>query len=96
MSQPESFQKLLKRFRKQQRLRQSKRICQIRELWVTTVGEELAKVTRLVYLRKGVLKIEVENSVLLSELEFKKEELLQTIQKNFPQVQDLYFSLGGF
>lgn len=96
MPKPEPFQDILKRFRRRQSLRQSKKIRQIRELWMKIVGEELASVTRLVYLRKGMLKIEVENSVLLSELEFKRTELLEALQESFPEIQNIYFSLGGF
>jgi predicted nucleic acid-binding Zn ribbon protein len=66
------------------------------EAWNTAVGAELAKMTQVSALRRGVFEVLVANSLLMQELAFRKEELLARLQVVLPDdgVKQLKFKVG--
>ncbi len=64
--------------------------------WRKVVGRELAGQTQVKLPRRGVLEVTVAHSVLLQELAFRKEELLQQLRQEVPDepVRDIRFRLG--
>lgn len=65
--------------------------------WAEAAGEQLAKDTRLLGLKRGVLEVEVKSAVLLQELtQFHKRPLLAKLRKGLPGVTltDLKFRAG--
>jgi len=94
---------LLKRYLKRHGIERLLRFRGIYEFWCKAVGEELARQTRVVALRKNVLTIEVDSSPLLAELAgYRKQELLEALRRclleaNRKQyIDDLIFKLGRF
>jgi predicted nucleic acid-binding Zn ribbon protein len=71
---------------------------QLHALWNGIVGEELARRTRVMMLKNGVLHVGVANSALLSELaSFRKGELIEQLNAADGQlkIRDLKFRLRG-
>ncbi len=67
------------------------------EAWAEAVGPEHAKQTRIARLRRGVLEVEVANSVLLQELaHFHKRKILKALRQRLPNttITDLRFRAG--
>jgi predicted nucleic acid-binding Zn ribbon protein len=66
------------------------------EAWQKVAGEELARVTQVSALRRGVLEVLVANSLLMQELTFRKEQLLADLQAALPEagVKQLKFKIG--
>lgn len=78
--------------------RKSERV-RLEHAWAEAVGLETAAQTRVVNLRRGLLEIEVRNSVLMQELaQFRKRELLTGLRKLLPGVAitDLKFRSGAW
>jgi predicted nucleic acid-binding Zn ribbon protein len=70
---------------------------QLQEAWDSIVGVTIANCCRVGGLRRGVLEIVVSNSSLSQQLSFKKHEILQVLQKQFPQnsIRELRFRIGS-
>lgn len=71
---------------------------QLHAAWKQTAGEDVARQTRVLGLKNGVLQIGVSNSALLSELaSFRKQELLEQMKTDHAQLRlrDLKFKLRG-
>ncbi|MCS7305565.1 MAG: DUF721 domain-containing protein [Thermoguttaceae bacterium] len=68
----------------------------LEEAWCRAVGPDLASVTRIGRLRRGVLEILVGSSPVLQELTFGKAELLSRLRQLLPDepIHDLRFRLG--
>jgi predicted nucleic acid-binding Zn ribbon protein len=66
------------------------------EAWAAVAGEQLAAVTQLSALRRGVFEVLVANSLLMQELTFRKEELLRALQQILPDagIKQLKFKVG--
>jgi predicted nucleic acid-binding Zn ribbon protein len=66
------------------------------EAWQRIAGEDLAQVTQVSTLRRGVLEVLVANSLLIQELTFRKEALLADLQAALPEagVKQLKFKVG--
>jgi predicted nucleic acid-binding Zn ribbon protein len=66
------------------------------EAWQAAAGQELANMTQVAALRRGVLEVLVANSLLMQELTFRKEELLKNLQQALPNdgVKQLKFKIG--
>ena len=64
--------------------------------WRKIVGRELARHTQVNFPRRGVLEVTVAHSVVLQELAFRKEELLQMLLREVPDepLRDIRFRLG--
>ncbi|MFQ5654398.1 MAG: DciA family protein [Planctomycetota bacterium] len=55
---------------------------ELREIWSTTVGREVDRMTRVVSYRRGVLTVEVSSAPLLAELRaFAREDLLVSLSE---------------
>lgn len=71
---------------------------QLHLLWKEVAGEDVARQSRVLSLKNGVLQIGVANSALINELaSFQKPELLEKL-KAAPQqlrIRDLKFKLRG-
>ncbi|MCA9230622.1 MAG: DUF721 domain-containing protein [Planctomycetales bacterium] len=65
--------------------------------WQATAGEELALLTRVGGMRRGVLEVLVANSLLMQELTFRKEDLLAGLQEQLPEegIKQIRFRLGA-
>src|SRR4051812_2120088 len=67
--------------------------------WELAVGRDDAPHTRVAGLRRGVLEIEVDSSVLLQELvQFRKRRLLESLRERLPgtPLNDLRFRAGAW
>lgn len=67
--------------------------------WAAAAGPEVAKVTRVVAVRRGVLEVEVKGAVLLQELTgFHKRRLLGQLRPALPGITltDLKFRAGAW
>jgi predicted nucleic acid-binding Zn ribbon protein len=66
------------------------------EVWQRIAGEELARMTQVSALRRGVFEVLVANSLLMQELTFRKEQLLADLQAAIPDagVKQLKFKIG--
>jgi predicted nucleic acid-binding Zn ribbon protein len=67
--------------------------------WADAAGEDLAKDTRVLAVRRGVLEVEVKSAVLLQELtQFHKRGLLAKLRKALTGVTltDLKFRAGAW
>lgn len=76
--------------RRQERLR-------LERAWAEAAGPRWEQMTRVVGLRRGILEVEVQNSILLQELvHFHKRRLLEALRQTLPGVSllDLRFRLG--
>ena len=56
----------------------------IAEHWREVAGEFVAQHTRVGELRRGVLSVTVANSMLMQELSFEKETLLEKLSARLP------------
>ncbi len=65
------------------------------EAWTEAAGE-VASATRVGALRRGILQIEVANSLQMQELTFRKEELIKKLQTALPDagIKQLKFRVG--
>ncbi|MGL4421499.1 MAG: DciA family protein [Gemmataceae bacterium] len=71
----------------------------LEHVWTTVAGAETAKDARPTSVRRGVLEIEVRNSVLLQELaQFRKRPLLAALRGQIPGVTitDIKFRRGAW
>lgn len=71
---------------------------QLHEAWERVAGERIAKHSKVIGLRSGILQVAVSNSALLGELaSFYKEELLEKLRNEYRDVwiRDLKFRLRG-
>ena len=70
------------------------------EAWRTALGEQGSNqwtgATRVVGLRRGVFQVQVANSLLMQELTFRKETLLERLQDALPEdgVKQIKFTVG--
>ena len=67
--------------------------------WADAAGEALAKDTRVLGLKRGVLEVEVRNAVLMSELaQYHKRGLLAKLRKALPgmTLTDIKFRAGAW
>src|SRR5687767_10344269 len=71
----------------------------LEQAWAESVGPQHAKYTRVSGIRRGVLEVEVANSVLLQELaHYHKRKLLEQVRQRLPgtTVKDLRFRAGSW
>ena len=67
------------------------------EAWPEIVGERIAKMSRAVSFKEGILKVLVQNSTLLSLLsQHEKRGLIVALRKRFPKakLKDIFFKMG--
>ena len=71
---------------------------QLAAIWNEVAGERIAKSTRVIAVKRGVLNIGVRSAPLMSELAaFQKTHLLETLQQQHSdlKIRDLKFVLQG-
>jgi predicted nucleic acid-binding Zn ribbon protein len=69
----------------------------LEEAWLSVVGAESARATRLGTIKRGVLEVTVGNGVLMQELaHYHKKRLLQELRKKLPSLtlSDIRFRAG--
>ena len=66
------------------------------DAWRAAAGEPFAAVTEVGQLRRGVLEVTVANSLVMQELTFEKERILEHLQTAHPDanVKQLRFRVG--
>jgi len=66
------------------------------EAWQAAIGKDLAAMTQIGGIRRGVMEVIVANSLLMQELTFRKEELLAKLQQALPEagIKQLRFRVG--
>jgi hypothetical protein len=67
------------------------------ECWPSIIGNELAPMTKVVGLEKGILTVKVKSSTLYSLLNnYEKDKILKKLQSKFSEkiIHKLYFKLG--
>jgi predicted nucleic acid-binding Zn ribbon protein len=66
------------------------------EAWEAVAGEQLAKVSQMSSLRRGVFEVVIGNSLMMQELTFRKKELLRALQQILPDagIKQLKFKVG--
>ncbi len=66
------------------------------EAWLEVAGEAVASATQVGALKRGVLEIQVANSLQMQELTFRKEKLIKKLQTALPDagIKQLRFRLG--
>ena len=70
---------------------------QLEEAWAGAVEPRVLALTRVVVIKRGVLEVEVSDSILLQELAgFQKRSILTKLQQRFPPnaLRDLKFRKG--
>ena len=69
---------------------------QLDAAWKIAAGEAFGKDTRAGKIRKGCLSITARNSIVKQELTYSKEEILQRIQAELPEldIRDLRVQIG--
>lgn len=67
------------------------------EVWRAVAGETFADLTRFSTIRRGTFEVLVANSLVMQELVFRKEELLERLQEALPEakIKQLRFKLGS-
>lgn len=71
---------------------------QLRRIWAEVAGEAIARQTRAVDIRRGVLHVDVSHAALLSELSgFHKHGLLEQLRSKHSdlRVREIKFRLKG-
>jgi predicted nucleic acid-binding Zn ribbon protein len=65
--------------------------------WRTAVGDNLAKYSVPGRIRRGVLEVTVANSIIIQELTFQKQDIIQKLQTEFPdaKLRDLKLRIGN-
>ena len=60
------------------------------------MGARLAQVTLPARIRRGVLEVVVDNSIVVQELTFKKTQLIASLAERIPErgIADLRFRIG--
>lgn len=95
---PQPFAKLISEVVALRGIAHEKGNSQLAELWREVAGEKIAGQTKSLGIRRGVLRIGVSNSALLSELaSFYKQQLLDEIRGRDTEkkIKDLKFLLKG-
>lgn len=69
---------------------------ELRRWWSEAVGK-LEKFSRAKELKRGVLHVIVSNSVVMQELSFRKEEIIQSLTQSKPdqEIKDIRYRLGS-
>jgi hypothetical protein len=67
-----------------------------RDAWVAAAGERFVPFTEVGQLRRGVLEVTAANSLVMQELGFEKERILQELQTARPDagLKQLRFRVG--
>ena len=66
------------------------------KVWAKIVEKPLAEITRCGRIRRQQLEVVVENSTAMQELTFRKQELIELLNREIPQqkLKDIRFRVG--
>lgn len=66
-------------------------------VWRDVIGADLAEMTRCGEVRRRRLEVVVANSTLMQELTFRKEEIIEALRHQLPElvVEDIRFRVGS-
>ena len=69
---------------------------QLEQAWNVAVGNQMARLTQVGEIRRGVLQITVKQSVVAQELGFRRHDLVKKLQNSLPDadIRDLRFRVG--
>ena len=96
---PEELGGILDRYLRESGLRDALTSEELVMCWREAVGGKITEHTRLLGIRNQVLKVEVDCSPRLHELNcFLKQGILQHLQENYKRrfIKDISFTLGSF
>jgi len=67
------------------------------DAWQSAVGQEMAAVSCCGNIRRGKLEVIVANSLIVHELTFRKQEIIEKLKQTMPDVvvDDLRFRVGS-
>ena len=70
---------------------------QLRQAWCSAAGATLSQFSELGPIRRGTLEVVVANSTLMQEFAFAKQNILEELQRELPEmeIQDLRFRVGA-
>ena len=65
--------------------------------WQQAAGATIAKYTRPGRLRRGTLEVTADNSIIIQELTFQKQQILAQLQTQLPdaKIRDIRFRVGS-
>ena len=84
-SNTQSLSDILKEYIKQNRLDRRLKEVDIVQGWEDLLGKTIAGYTRNIYIRNGILYVEISSSVVKNELFMMREELCKRINQNAGQ-----------
>ncbi len=95
--QPESISNLLSELMARRGFARVQSAAAYDEAWSQAAGPMMAKYTRPGKLARGTLEVIVANSTLVQELGFRKQELIEALQRLMPDqgVKNLRFRVGS-
>ncbi len=66
------------------------------KVWAKIIEKPLAEITRCGRIRRQQLEVVVENSTAMQELTFRKQELIELLNREIPQqkLKDIRFRVG--
>jgi len=66
------------------------------KVWANIIEKPLAEITRCGRIRRQQLEVVVENSTAMQELTFRKQELIELLNREIPQqkLKDIRFRVG--
>jgi hypothetical protein len=67
---------------------------QILQIWDRLLNNEEKRHSSIIKIQKGQLEVGVDSSVWLYQLKLKKKTLLEQLQKEIPDIENIYFKLG--
>ena len=94
---PQRISEVVSRWLSRRGYGQLRSTSELRDLWKTAVGPQMAPHSRPGTLRRGVLEVLVRNSTVLQELTFQKKQLLKQLSRSGQKTQfeDLRFRIGA-
>ncbi|MGD9126712.1 MAG: DUF721 domain-containing protein [Planctomycetia bacterium] len=93
---PEPIGKIVAELMSQKGFGRVQSSAELEEAWREAAGEAIAQFTRVGALRRGRLEVVVANSVLVQELGFQKDSILEALQEKLPDrpICDIRFKVG--
>lgn len=84
-SNTQSLSEVLKEYVKQNRIDQKLKEVDVVQGWENLLGKTIAHYTKNIYIRNGILYVEISSSVVKNELFMMREEICRRINQNAGQ-----------
>ena len=84
---PKKISTLFSEYFKETEFEEATRALKINKIWYNLVGKTIAENTEVLDIKHGKLTIKTTSPVLRSELSFQKEDLLQRLKKQEPDLK---------